>query len=336
VKRLPLRIALAIATTALSLGIGEIVVRLLGAAPGFAAIPFGQYLTSDDPELLWGPRPGAESVNSAGLRGAEVAAEKTRPRLLVLGDSITWGIELADDETIPVRLQARLAEAGHEVEVLNGGVSGYNTIQEARRLELLAPRLDPDHVVLLFCINDVDPLDGLPEGIHRFARRDDAAEALQLVHGARLQSRLQRKLMSRSHLYRLLHETLVQRPKPKTAGNRPDDDIVLDVVAAGLNRIAAVATKHGFEVTVVTVPVLKDLGPDYPHLRLHADVLALARERGFDTLDLLPITIEAVREEPRMLSLPGDPLHPNAEGAALFAEAIAERWSERHARGHGE
>lgn len=304
-----------IVSTALATGAGEIGVRALGAAPGYAAIPFGQYATSADPEILWEPRPGAEGVNGTGLRGAEVAAQRTQPRVLVLGDSIAWGIELGDDETIPVRLEARLAEASHAVEVLNGGVSGYNTVQEARRLEVLAPRLELDHVVLLFCVNDVEPIDLLPEGVYRFARRNDAADALQRVHEGGRRSRLRRGLMSRSHLFRLLHGVLVRRPEPRIAGSRTAGDRALRVVAEGLSRIGAVAARHGLRVTVVTVPWLEDLEPSYPHRQLHEEVLALALERGFDALDLLPVALAAVQAEPRELGLPGDPLHPNAEAA---------------------
>lgn len=335
-KRLLPRFALAIAAAALSLGLGEIVVRLLGAAPGYAAIPFGQYATSADPELLWAPRPGAEGVNAAGLRGDEVAAEKTRPRWLVLGDSIAWGIDLADEQTIPVRLAAHLAAAGLDVEVLNGGVSAYNTVQEARRLELLAPRLEPDHVVLLVCVNDVDTTDVLPEGVLRSAHEDDAARALARVHDLGRGSPLRRELLARSHLLRLLHGALTSWPRPRQTAESDESEPALDVVRAGLARIAAVAAGQGLSVTVVTVPMFKDLGPDYPYLRLHAEVLAASHALGFDTLDLLPLAIAAAGHDPQSLSLPGDLLHPNAQGADLIAEAIAARWSEAQAGSAGD
>jgi lysophospholipase L1-like esterase len=336
VKPLVVRIAVALAAAAGSLALGEIVVRALGVAPGFAAIPFGQYVTSADAELLWEPRAGADGVNAAGLRGPEPAAEKTRPRLLILGDSIAWGLDLTDDETISARLQARLAEAGQQVEVLNGGVSGYNTVQAARRLELLAPRVDPDHVVLLVCVNDVDPIDALPEGVLRFARRNDAADALERVHVAGRASRLRRELLSRSHLFRLLHEALAGRAQPRADEARELGELPLGVVAEGLTRIASTAALHGFTVTVATVPLLTELPPEDARRRFHGRVLALARERGLETLDLLPIVLADAQRAPSTLCLPGDPLHPNAAGADLIATALAERWSERRTRAIGD
>lgn len=313
---------MALAASVLSLGLGEIVVRVLGVAPGYAAIPFEQYLVSGDPELLWEPRPGAQSVNSLGLRGAEPSAENPRPCWLALGDSVAWGLELADEETIPARLAVHLAAAGRDVEVHNAGVSGYNTLQEARRLELFAPRLAPEHVLLLFCVNDVDPADGLPEGVLRLAHRNDASEALRRAHAAGRGSTLERALLGRSHLARLVHETLGGTPRTKQS-NAEQARHALEDIARGLDRIAAVAAAHGFEVTLVIVPLLADLGPQYPLAELHASVTALARERGFDTLDLLPVAVEEVRRRPRHLGLPGDSLHPNAECADLFAAAIA-------------
>lgn len=313
---------MALAALVLALGLGEVVVRALGVAPGYAAIPFGQYLVSGDPELLWEPRPGAQSVNSLGLRGAEPTAPSSRPSWLVLGDSVAWGLELADEETIPARLAVHLAQAGRDVEVHNAGVSGYNTLQEARRLELLAPRLAPEHVLVLFCVNDVDPSDGLPEGVLRLAHRNDASQALRRAHAVGRGSRIERALLGHSHLARLVHESLGRTPRTKQSDIEQASHALGDI-ARGLERIAVVAAAHGFEVTLVTVPLLADLGPQYPLAELHASVTALARERGFDTLDLLPVALEEVRQRPRHLGLPGDSLHPNAECADLFAAAIA-------------
>jgi lysophospholipase L1-like esterase len=332
VKRLPVRIVLASVATLLSLVVGELAVRLSGAAPGFAAIPFGLYVTSADPELLWEPRPGAEGVNSAGLRGADAAEPRTRPRLLVLGDSIAWGLELADDATIPARLEARLAERGYAVEVLNAGVSGYGTVQEARRLEVLAPRLEPEHVLLLVCVNDFDPPDLLPEGIVRYAHRNAADGALQRVHGAVKSPAVHRLLMSRSHLYRLLHGALAQRRGGGAGGEEPAREPTLAGVLAGLDRIAAVAAQRGIDVTVAVLPFLDGPETNAPHLVRYEAVLAAARARGFDTVDLVPVLLGELERGSGPLALPDDRIHPNAAGADLIARTIAERWLQRATR----
>ena len=48
-------------------------------------------------------------------------------RILMLGDSIAAGFGLPEAESLPRVLQAALKAAGHDVEVMNGGVSGDTT-----------------------------------------------------------------------------------------------------------------------------------------------------------------------------------------------------------------
>ncbi|MDB5532799.1 MAG: lipolytic protein [Hyphomicrobiales bacterium] len=56
-------------------------------------------------------------------------------RLLALGDSLTAGYMLPGDALFPVVLQRRLREAGHDVEVINAGVSGDTSSGGLERLD---------------------------------------------------------------------------------------------------------------------------------------------------------------------------------------------------------
>ncbi len=56
-------------------------------------------------------------------------------RLLVLGDSLTAGYGLAEEEAFPVQLEKALQQAGHKVIVINAGVSGDTTAGGLARLE---------------------------------------------------------------------------------------------------------------------------------------------------------------------------------------------------------
>ena len=92
-------------------------------------------------------------INARGYRGAEIPAKQAgRPRLLVLGDSVTEGHGCAEAESYPSLLQQRLADAGWEV--INAGVQGASPLYYAANL----PRylaLQPDAVLLTIFENDV-------------------------------------------------------------------------------------------------------------------------------------------------------------------------------------
>jgi len=81
-------------------------------------------------------------------------------RVLALGDSLTAGYGLANGEGFTVQLQAELRARGHNVEIINGGVSGDTTTGGRARLDwALADQ--PDAMILALGANDglraIDP-----------------------------------------------------------------------------------------------------------------------------------------------------------------------------------
>ena len=63
----------------------------------------------------------------AVILGPHAAWSKPAVRILMLGDSITAGYGLPEAESLPQVLQTALRKTGHEVQVMNGGVSGDTT-----------------------------------------------------------------------------------------------------------------------------------------------------------------------------------------------------------------
>jgi lysophospholipase L1-like esterase len=113
---------------------------------------------------------GLVTTNALGLRGALPARPKPPGvfRVLAIGDSTTFGWGVNDPETYPVLLEARLnAELGdgRRWEVVNGGVSGYDMKRATRLLAYLAPRLEPDLVLVGLFWNDLPYERVSPDGI---------------------------------------------------------------------------------------------------------------------------------------------------------------------------
>jgi acyl-CoA thioesterase-1 len=84
---------------------------------------------------------------------------ESRKRLLVLGDSLAAGYGLAAEDAFPVQLAKALRQAGHDVTVINAGVSGDTTAGGLARLDwALADK--PQLVIVELGGNDA--LRGLP------------------------------------------------------------------------------------------------------------------------------------------------------------------------------
>lgn len=98
-------------------------------------------------------------TNSLGFRDRRDYTLAKPPgvfRILVLGDSVTFGHGTLDDTTYPYLLEQELRRWRPEVnwEVWNLGVPGYNTAQELQYLLEIGPRASPDLVIVGFYPND--------------------------------------------------------------------------------------------------------------------------------------------------------------------------------------
>jgi acyl-CoA thioesterase-1 len=81
------------------------------------------------------------------------AAEAREIRIMMLGDSITAGYGLPRGQALPVRLEAALRAKGHQVRIIDAGVSGDTTAGGRARLDwALADR--PQAVIVALGGND--------------------------------------------------------------------------------------------------------------------------------------------------------------------------------------
>ncbi len=107
-------------------------------------------------------------TNSDGLRESREFGRK-KPglkRILMLGDSFTFGFGVAQSDSYPRKLEALLNANGNTAyEVINAGVSGFNAEDESHFLEYLMPKYRPDVVVWSLVGNDWDDsLSVAPDG----------------------------------------------------------------------------------------------------------------------------------------------------------------------------
>jgi lysophospholipase L1-like esterase len=96
------------------------------------------------------------TINSLGLRGGPVDSSSAKETILCLGDSITYGYGVGDDDSYPARLQAALdrKDPGRYA-VLNGGVDAYPIAFENEKfLYLWNKGLHPDIVIVGYSMNE--------------------------------------------------------------------------------------------------------------------------------------------------------------------------------------
>lgn len=325
-RRSPLLgVALVLASTCGALALAEGALRLLPGADGGA--PAGEenawrhlvHRRSALPGLAYELVPGIDALtahghirtNRFGMRDRErdLLPPEGGVRIAALGDSFTFGFGVERDEAYPARLEALLAArapAGTPVEVLNFGVGGYSSRDEAAALAGRVRPFKPRLVVVGYVLNDPEIRPRQPLHSH-FAelpwwQRLRLGELL-LRAGERL----------RAERYGGGNPTRALYHDPESWGS----------VLAAFGRIGALAREDGFGVLLAIFPLTPGASWEgYPFADLHAQVEAAGREAGFATLDLLP-SFRA--HPPASLRLSAEDRHPNARAHALAAEAICER-----------
>jgi len=96
-------------------------------------------------------------TNRFGLRGPDPVLPKSpgRFRMLMLGDSFTFGFPVRDEETFCRLIERGLNERGYPVDVINGGVSGYSPTLEYISLRDQFLSFEPDLVILWYDRGDL-------------------------------------------------------------------------------------------------------------------------------------------------------------------------------------
>lgn len=321
--------ALALGSSLACLVLAELAVRGLGLAPQLALIELdtrhGNFVSSDDPELRYEPAPGVAGINAYGLRDYDYSLEKPAgtQRIIVLGDSIgfgycTWNETLRLAATFDNVLERRLREqpiTRGAVEVINLSVSGYSTVQEVVYLQRKGLALQPDLVVVAYCMND-DVTFGESGELKLLSRDPRFADSNALARA------LRRNLLLRSHLVRALwfNLGLLGASEEHIRSGAGDYAARLD---RDFERLRVLGAAHGFRTLVVLFPHLHHQAAGvYEDAARHLIVAAVARSKGFETVDLLPIFLAASQGDLTRIAGRCHALHPDEAGHGIAAAAV--------------
>jgi lysophospholipase L1-like esterase len=151
-----------------SIGVAELALRLVDPLGISYYELAGNYVRDKlaDNQLVFRHKPSWETrygnvlvtYNERGLRDRPVLPKaEGEYRILALGDSVTFGWGVAQDQIFTVRLEQLLqGRLRRPVRVINSGVGGYNTVQEVTYFKHEGIALQPDLVLLTYVQNDIE------------------------------------------------------------------------------------------------------------------------------------------------------------------------------------
>jgi lysophospholipase L1-like esterase len=321
-KALP--ILLPLASLAVAVILAEGVLRLLG----FAQVVQFDYV----PDLGWVQTPNQDTrtvggwpvhINSAGFRGPEVSLGKPAGtlRVLLIGDSFTFGYGVADDSTLAVQLQREFAKASRDcprVEVINGGVNGYDTDQEVMFLRRVGLLYHPDVVILGFNPNDI--------------MRPEEGRTMLSHPGLK-------RLLTRSALYQFLAPRLKSVVFRKQGGaySRTVDDLIAGnaSVTSRLERVrSAIASldtsghQHAYRAVVAVFPFMEHVYETAKGSWPPEALRTLEHSPGIPVFDALP-ALRARAQGGSTLFLDEPTHHPNPTALAVISRELSKFLTDR-------
>lgn len=329
------RLAVAALGLVVAAGAAELVVRALWPLP-LNAVARDTVRLSEDPAWLYELDPEHPEHNRLGLRGPETTPRPTSGvrRLLVVGDSIAYGLGVAPEETLAARLERRL---GAGWEVLNAGVPGWSILQEAAWFVERGVALEPAGVVLVVCLNDWTAY--TVEFDQLLATEEPGQRSFFSVFYDPESSALRRFLL-RSHVVRRLQMALV------TSGLAGDEAWERETVREGVPLVETTSVKRYFEdrpffaesferlaaavrgpLFVALVPIGR-VGYERAHRERRSELEALCARVGATFVDLAELGAErAGPERPWWTGLyhADDALHPGPLGFEVLADGLAPR-----------
>ena len=250
------------------------------------------------------------------------AARRESPeivRVLVLGDSFTWGDGVHEEDAYPHRMQFRmnLHDPERRYRVLNAGRNGLNTADQRKLLDemdLLAS--DPDLVLLGFSLNDPEP-----------STRSLAQELREPVMRRQLVGRAEIELYRRSRLVRLVLDR-IENTRQRRAFNAYGEAL-FDTESAhwreceqALVSIRDLLGERGMPFLVAVLPAFDSpFDESYPYRRQHEQLMSTLARLGIPAVDLWSL-YEGV-ETRRLAVTPFTDAHPNELAHRIAADFLA-------------
>jgi len=253
--------------------------------------------------------------NARGYRDNERALSKASGvrRLLVLGDSFSWGASVEFEDAWPQRLERGLARRrGEPWEVVTLALPGLALNDYAAQLAAEGMEYAPDAIAIGYCLNDAE-----------------SKRAMKAREAGYVESDRRDPFLERSALYRFvagrLRATAIARERVRYHRQLYDDkNPDWGEAKAALQSIGRLSRERGVPWLVVLFPLFGNpLDDSYPFFEAHRKVTLEAEKDGAKVLDLFPayrglradlLVVDGVRDEH-----PNEIAHRIAAGAALRA-----------------
>ncbi len=259
--------------------------------------------------------------NSLGLRDQDYPTTKpsNSKRVLILGDSFTYGSGVADNaaifpELLEKQLNAEFAKQGMTIEILNGGMPGSLTEDWVELLLKVKDSFQPDVILIVFFLRDG-------------TRTSSMGSFFEPIRNEIVSQNQKSSLYQNVYLYRFykdakdrqfISENYAKALNESYLGN----DLQTQewrIAQFNIRKMKAIGEETQTKVALVVFPVLAELNDRYPFKQLGDVITNFALENEIPTHNLLPAFMGKNAPDLWVSALNQ---HPNALGHEIAANSI--------------
>jgi lysophospholipase L1-like esterase len=249
---------------------------------------------------------------------------KEKPRILVVGDSFSWGDKIQKIEEIwPYKLESLLEEDNRSSEVINLSMMGASTVNEMEITERFGWELDPDLIILQYYYND--PFPSSPNF-------KNSGNSCMEINRRDLSPFRHQSLQSQSYLYSFLHDKYFTFQLLFGLASKLDFNDIHQEKFQGWrdarNRLISFSKKaKELEIPVIFL-VLPDLRQnlelsEYPYIELNKQLEKLSTDCSFHYVNMLSAFSKENPKGQDWWVLDWD-AHPNSKGHEIIAQNLVE------------
>lgn len=243
------------------------------------------------------------AINSHGHRNRETPIEKPSNvvRVIMLGDSLTFGWGVPAEDTVSRKLEVLLNnnESEKRIEVINTGIGNTNTEMQVARFLADEAQFSPDIVVLNYFINDAEPI---PRPTKNILMKYSAS---YVFFSLRLAS-VGRKFFGGKQWF----EYYLDLYMDKSAGWQRTQ--------SSFRKLSEYCRSKGIKLVLVNYPELHQFHP-YPFAEVTAKLENMANQEEVAFFDLLPV-LQGQKEDSLWVNRQDQ--HPNSSACRLISLAI--------------
>ena len=308
----------------------NLLLALIGVGIALLALELGLRLTRDTPEeqvplhVTCGDCPYLYELNPdhPDVRDRDMRSENSPERLrstfnvMVLGDSVAYGVGVPYEDAFPQRLEDLLASQYDDVAVLNSAVSGYTPYNQLHQYVSRDRDIPVDLVVVAFSMNDIvdpelhwnyteDAIENIPPEaypnlqyheehvvpileVRRMGREQGGTELGRLVRSAMNVTNITDEEASYTVVDGRRWPTYITGEDTISIETLTDYDSPEWVWLRGMyDRLADEVAADGAEMVIVVLPLAYQMEAGYPFLP-QSLFARYCEERSLQCLDLLP------------------------------------------------